>query len=92
MIALFFSAATVTGSRMQLLILCHVENAVHIGEPMSSIGFSSLSFCIARSRMTFMSKSHGNPSASGVVRSRAKPGINLSSGSSFVAAVTLGGE
>ena len=90
--ARFNSPATVTGHRILLLIRCHVENAVHIGDPTSSMGFSSASFFLARSRMTTSSKSHGRPSVSTVVNSSANPGITFSSGSSFDAAVTLGGE
>ena len=90
--ARFFSALTVTGSLMRLLILYHVENAVHIGEPTNNNGLSSLSFFMALSRMTLESKSHSAPSVSAVVRSSANPDMIFNSGSSLVAAVTLGGE
>ena len=82
--ARFFSALTVTGSLMRLLILCHVENAVHIGEPTNNNGLFSLSFFIALSRMTLESTSHSAPSVLAVVRSSPKhpfpPRASLSAG------------
>ena len=55
-------AATVTGHLILLLILCHVEKVVHIGEPTSSKGRSSMTFLRARSLMILSSKSHMRPS------------------------------
>ena len=58
---------------------------------MSKCGLSSLTFFIALSLMTLLSKSQRAQSTSAVVRSRAKTGMSLSSGNNLVAAVTLGG-
>ena len=54
--------------------------------------FFSLIRLRPRSLITFSSKSHSFPSLSAVVRSNANPGISFNSGSSLVAAVTLGSE
>ena len=78
--------------RISLLILCHVEKAVHIGDPTSSMGFSLAIRFRARSLVSASSKSNNRASVSAVVESRVKPGMILSSGKSFVAAVTRGGE
>ena len=84
--------ATVTGLRILLLILCQVKNTEHIGDPTSNMGISSATRFRARSLMTTSSTSHSLPWVSAVVKSKLNPGMILSSGKSFVAAVTRGGE
>ena len=88
----FFSAAAVAGHLMRLSMRCQVENAVHMGEPISNCGLSSFAFRIALSLMTLLSKSHRAPPTSAVVRPRQKHGISPTSGNSLVAAVILGGK
>ena len=59
---------------------------------MSNCGLSSFAFFMALSLMTLLSRSQRAPSTSAVVKSRANPGMSLSSSNKLVAAVTLGGE
>ena len=75
---------------MVLLMRYRVKNAVHMGEPTSNCGLSPFRFFTDLSLTTLLSKSQWVPSTSAVVKSRASPGISLSSGNNLVAAVTLG--
>ena len=59
--ARFFSNATTIGSRMRFLILCHVVNAVHIGDPMSRIGRVRCTSSLARRLHSGSSKSQARP-------------------------------
>ena len=78
------------GSLQDCESFCKRENGVHIGEPISSIGFSLLTSSNAFARLDGLSKSHGLPSSgSTTVRSKAKPRLRPMWPAS---ADTLGGE
>ena len=57
--ALTISFAASSGSRRGLFKRCHVHHAVHIGEPISTIGRCSLKSARARSLFSVLLKSHG---------------------------------
>ena len=72
---------------------CHVQKCVHMGEPMSTYGFCSLSMLRARRRLCSREKSHGSPSyGSSTVMSKAKPGNKCFGLISLINLVTRGGE
>ena len=68
------------------------ENAVHIGDPISSWGRCTSKSFSASSNLARLLKSQGSPFEFDVVRSSAIPGIVPSLGCRFAVAMTLGAE
>mgnify|MGYP002810543341 CR=1 FL=1 len=75
-----------------LLIACIAENAVHIGEPMRSMGCCSSMSNSALFLWALTLKSYGLPVSSSTVISKASPGCKPYFGRRPAAAVTRGGE
>ena len=78
---------------MLTLMFWNVENAVHIGEPMSSSGLYSRISRRAFSRLSRRVKSHGWPSSgSFTVMSNARPGARYLYRPRLSSVVMRGGE
>ena len=75
------------------LNLCHVQNAVHMGEPISRTGRECCSSSRALVLFDFSEKSHGMPSSGSLtVRSRARPGVRFLNLLLMISKVMRGGE